>query len=359
MTIAQTAENNVANSITDIYAKLVERRNKEKEDRDAAKLLAKSEKPKDDVTTEKPLTKKQKKEAKIATWSEILIGLRGEDLDYIRPKKSKKKYKKWIDDDVDTALLFNKSKKKKKRNYNKEFEPELNMLKNLIADQNRFAMDLLKRWNTMAGPATKDAMPLNKNLIELAGVLNNARGNSLSTLREIGNVKKTIAELYFKQKKEDRESGTGNSFDSGDQGLMGAQFAQQLFAQSSSPAYSQPNSPGMDTPPSINDLDGERLSKQMFGPSSTPNVNDGIQDYDPSKWDGDGLSAGAAAFENTSHKFVVELHPDDTYKFKAVGDDGQEIVGPELPQRTIKTIDKEGLRALDDFNQVYDLEIIS
>ena len=78
------------------------------------------------------------------------------------------------------------------------------MLKNIVAEQNRFNADLQRRYSNAAGPNTRDAMPLNKNLVELAAVINSGRSNSLSLLREIGSIKKSISDLYMKQAKLDQ-----------------------------------------------------------------------------------------------------------------------------------------------------------
>ena len=171
-------------SVASIYSELLTKRKEEKEAKQEKKRqeeeLREQEKEANKKSENEPkLTKKEKREAEFDNWKEIIIGLTGDDLEYSSTKKSKKKYRKWIDDETESSILIPKTKKVKKKNYSKEFAPELQMLKNIVADQNKFTADLQKRFNTMAGPATKDAMPPNKTMVDLASVINAGRSNSL------------------------------------------------------------------------------------------------------------------------------------------------------------------------------------
>ena len=215
-------EKEVKNSISSIYASLLHKREEKRERKAEKKRLEKEEHREEEETSEEtPMSKKERRQAKLDAWKEVIIGLTGDDLDYVAPKKSRKKYKKWIDDEMENTITTEKPKKKKKRNYRKEFEPEINMLKNIVAEQNKFTVDLQKRYQHAAGPNTRDSMPLNKTLVELASVINASRSNSLGVLKEIGNLKKTIADLYMKQHKLDLDT-KGEGFDSQDLGLMGS-----------------------------------------------------------------------------------------------------------------------------------------
>jgi len=329
-------------TISSIYSELVNKRRADKEAKDEQKRLEKEAKrlEKEGSEEETPKTKKEKRQAELDAWNEIIIGLTGDDLDYIPKKKNKRKYKKWVGDELtENVVLKGKAQKKKKRNYNKEFEPELNMLKAVVADQNKFIADLQKRYQTAAGPNTKDAMPLNKNLIELAAVVNNARGNSLGLLREIGNIKRTIANLYMDQKNFDAKYGGLGSLESQDLGLMGSNIASSMFNPTGNPIYSAPTvDSNVPTMP----------SQEMV-----------FSRFDPSTWDGGGLVDDSTRFETMDKTIVVEWHKEsDIARFKAVDPSGNEIVGCPVPTCSIKTIDQNNKMAKDEFDQVYQVEVI-
>ena len=346
-------ETGVKKSISSIYASLLQKREEKRAEKEEKKRLKKEERMEEDIVEqeETPLTKKERRQAKLDAWKEVIIGLTGDDLDYTTPKKNKKKYKKWIDDEIGNTIVTEKPRKKKKRNYRKEFEPEINMLKNIVAEQNKFTVDLQKRYQHAAGPNTRDSMPLNKTLVELASVINASRSNSLGVLREIGNIKKTIADLYMKQHKLDADM-RGENFDGQDLGLMGSSIASSLFGDNSNQTptatggfSSQPITPS----PVVNSTPTVAPTQQMVFPK-----------FDPETWDAGGIGSGNAKFEAIPHTIVVEVHRDDQRaRFKAIRNDtGEELVGCPVPTCTIKSIDVKSKIAKDDFDQIYPIELV-
>lgn len=345
-----TTFENVQNSVASIYSELLNKRRIEKEIKEEKKRIEKETKRIDkglespESEDSKPISKKEKRAAEIESWRDIIVSLTGEDIDCIPPKKNKKKYKKWINEETgDNVILTSKPIKKKKKNYNKEFEPEINMLKALVADQNRFTADLQKRYQTAAGPNTKEASPLNKTLVELASVINNSRGNAYAVLREIGNLKHKIADLTMKQKKIDSEGGGGGS-DNTDLALFGSNVAANMFG----------GGRNFDNPP-IPAIGGEIPvpSQNMYQSQETKN-------FDPNTWDGGGIEDNVTKYESIPHTVMVEWHKErDVARFKAVRNDtGEELVDCPVPVCTIKAIDVNSKIAKDDFDQIYRLEII-
>ena len=354
-------EQEVKKSISSIYASLLQKREEKRERKAEKKRLKKEEESLEEreSSEETPMTKKEKRQAKIDAWKEVIIGLTGDDLDYVAPKKSKKKYRKWIDDEMENTILSEKPKKKKKRNYRKEFEPEINMLKNIVAEQNKFTVDLQKRYQHAAGPNTRDSMPLNKTLVELASVINASRSNSLGLLREIGNIKKTIADLYMKQFKLDQDS-KGEGFDSQDLGLMGSSIASSLFGDNGPSAVSS----SLAAPIVPGTVAATLIPNAPISPATNVTASTATQmvfpKFDPATWDGDGISSGNAKFEAIPHTVVVEVHQDSQKaRFKAVrNDNGEELMGAPVPTGTIKAIDLKTKIAKDDFDQVYPIELV-
>ncbi len=359
---------NMKDSVVSLYSSLLEKRQTERDARIEAKRIKDEEelvrKEAEKDPEEEKLSKKEKREKQFNEWQSVLVGLTGDDLEYTSNKKSKKKYKKWITDDIGTDFMNpEKPKKKKKKNYNKEFEPEINMLKASVADQNKFTIDLMKRYQTAAGPNTKDAMPLNKNLIELAGVINSSRQNSLGMLKEIGSLKKTIADLYFKQWKEDREAGNTNSGDSDDLALVGSDVMRTLFS-----SVGTTPTPSADVIPTSN-FDNSSYQNNNITQPAQPVVGEQIthiepmhssESFDPNSWDGAGIDNTTAIYEAMPHHVIVEYNAaSEQSRYVAINNNtGEEIPGCPVPTTPVKAMDLKKMIAKDDFDQVYQVKMI-
>lgn len=366
-----TNEEVVRTSIASIYSELLSKRKQEKEAKEEKKRLddelrkkEKHEKKyKEDGTK---LSKKERREAELDNWKQIIVGLTGDDLEYSDTKKSKKKYRKWINDENESSTLTPKPKKHKKKNYSKEFAPELQMLKTIVSDQNKFTADLQKRFNTMAGPATKDAMPPNKTMVDLASVINAGRSNSLGVLREIGNLKKVIAELYIKQRKEDLTNGN-TGFMPTDLALMGSSVASSLFADE--PLMQPTQQYQSNTNVNIqsytdNNLNNTPISAIAKPLSENMQQTQHIDDFDPSSWDGpDNLKINdSVKFETIPHTVVVEMNKDSgNLRFKAIHNEtGEELHECPIPTYDPKNlnINEKDLIAKGQFDETYKVQII-
>ena len=381
--ITNNTSENVCSSVASIYSELLSKRKQEKEAKEEKKRQEEElrEQEKESAKTNEDgtkLSKKERREAELDNWKEVIVGLTGDDLEYSSPKKSKKKYRKWIDDDTETPITTKKEKKFKKKNYSKEFAPELQMLKNIVADQNKFTMDLQKRFNLMAGPANKDAMPPNKTMVELASAINAGRSNSLGVLKEIGNIKKVIAELYLKQRKEDAANG-GASMGPVDLGLMGSNIASSMFSDDiMSPLVTgAPNYTGSSGSPSAVTVSSLSASPMDNTTSPTTNISSTntqpqviqssvpeITEFDPSSWNGpDNLVVNdSVKYETIPHSIVVEMNrTTNDMRFKAINNEtGEELVGCPVPTydtRNLK-INEKDMIAKGQFDETYKLEII-
>lgn len=364
-----TSSDEIRSSVTSIYSDILGKRQAEREarsfkrqqERELHEQEKEAKKRHEDGTKK---TKAERREEELEAWKEIIVGLTGDDLEYTSSKGKKKKYRKWITDD-DTPVLTPKPKKAKKKNYNKVFEPELNMLKTIVADQNRFTIDLQRRFQNAAGPATKDAAPLNKTLVELAAAVNASRNNSLGMLREIGNLKKTIADLYMKQKKMDDESSGNSGFNSTDVGLMGSNIANQLFGDVPSSAGVAGNAPMPQAPDSGNPYAEGPIIATATLTNPTPAASPvGIQEFDPSTWSGGPTLSpnNAVNFETIPHTVVVEWHKSENRaRFKAIRNDtGEELVGCPVPTSDPSklTFNEKDLTVKGEFDENYKLEIV-
>lgn len=362
-----TTSDDVRTSVASIYSDLLEKRRIEREEREERKRqereLRQQEKEESKLGENgTKLSKKERNEAALDNWKEVIVGLTGDDLEYSSPKKGKKKYHKWIDDEEgQNVVLTPKPKKVKKQNYQKQFEPELNMLKTIVADQNRFTADLQKRFNIAAGPATKDASIPSKTLVELASVINAGRANSLGVLREVGNLKKTIADLYMKQKKMDAESGS-SGFNTTDIGLMGSSIAASIFGDDQTPSQPTQQSGGYTQQAPVNQHPSSPVTySQPSAPGQVVEVQAEV--FDPETWEGPSLgSSSMVNFESIPHEVVVVLDKNNNEaKFKAIRTDtGAELNDYPVPTTDITKlkINEQDKTVKGEFDELYKLEIV-
>jgi hypothetical protein len=326
-------------TIGDIFERVKQKQKLEKETKEKLFSKQQDENTKEDELS--PLTKEEKIQANLNALESLAVEITGEDLEFDK-KKKKNKYKKWImgdDDDINSIRV--KQVKKKKLNYEKEFEPQLNMLRNLLAEQNKFRADLMKRFDLAAGPSNIRDAQMNKTIVDLATAISTAGNAALSTMKEIGTTKKTIAELIIKQRQLDSKFGGA---DSQDVGLMGSDIAAAILGKpTSSQQFLQP--------------------QQTQFPSTTqvqpPQDISVSRDFDPSTWNQDSFVSNHTKYEEIPHSFVVEWHPnEDKARFKAIDPDGNELKECPVPTFKIKNIDAERKIARDDFDQIYPLEIM-
>jgi len=325
----------------ELYASLVQRKlelDQMKAEEKRAAREAKDDSVSDDTFTQ-PLSRKEKQQRSLESFRDVVINLTGDDLEYVgkRPTK-RKKYGKWIDDDTDmNVILTDRPKKRKKTNYNKEFEPELNLLRSIVSDQQKLNADLARRVQALIGAMSKDSGPPSKTTVELVTALIGGRANSLSVIREIGNIKKTIANLII----DDRKNFDKSGFGSNDLTMLGSAVAQRDIVDSSRPSM-------------------------MFGndaPQSTPtSTSVSVSDFDPQSWGiGSDMISAHTKYEQVPTKTYVEYHPaDGNYRYRTINTDtNEEILDfPNPDAIKIKTFDESNLLARDEFDAIYELVIV-
>lgn len=330
---------NVSNSLYSLYNDMIRQREAKKEIKKQQKEESLSNNQ-DDQIDDRPLTRKEKSERAMNAWKDVISSITGDDLDYVPPKKKKNKYKKWIgEDDTGNSMLVDKPKRKKKVNYNKEFEYELNMLKNIVSAQNKFADDLEKRFRNMAGPNTKDSAPLNKTAVDLASSVTASRNGALSVIKEITGVKKTIAELTMKDKKLEQDGHGSSVTNMQDLDLLGSSIASRLEpAPIKKPSVSIYND---DTPSEIDNNVYDEIDNSV----------DIIDDIEISPF---------AKFDRVPTKTIVEYTPSESkYRFKTINNTtGEEIVDYPNPTFKITNFDEKNKVARDVFDTEYPLEYV-
>ena len=125
--------------------------------------------------------------------------------------RGKRKFK---GDSFDDLLRRKKKKKKKKKgemiDYNKEFEIEAALYKNLLQEQNRFTDSLQKEYDRLKS-AKSTARGISKTMTDLIENITQARSLSLQIVDKTVGLKKTTADLMMKQRKEFGASLENNS----------------------------------------------------------------------------------------------------------------------------------------------------
>jgi len=335
----------VSSSIYNIYSKLMADKAEKKEEKKRKKLEKKLEKK------EKKKSKQDKEEEyrnKLDKWEESLYNLTGDELEYTEKPKKKKKYTRWINEEDGTSNLIKKPKKKKKISHKKAFEKDIEIAQAFLSEQNKLNADLQKRFNLIAGPADKSAMPLNKTTVDLLSVLMSGRANSLGIIREIGNLKKISADLDIKQQQIDLKKYGDSEVDDTNLNLAGSDMLSSLF-NSSSGGY---NNRLLNTQQSSS----QDINNQQQSFDSIPSVNN-IND-----WEGPELESNYIKYENVPHKVVVERKSDTgDMRFKAIRQD----TGEEIPDYPLPTTDPSRLQINEEnkvvkgkFDELYPLEEI-
>lgn len=94
-----------------------------------------------------------------------------------------------------------KDKKDGPTDFNKKFEPQLRAYDRLAHDQEVFTRSLQDKYDQMDKAMAKSTYRgIPKNMTDLAGAITSARHEAMTIQKEIANIKKTAAELTFKEK---------------------------------------------------------------------------------------------------------------------------------------------------------------
>ena len=122
-----------------------------------------------------------------------------------------------------------KKKKKKKKegeltDYNKEFETDAKLIRNLLVEQTKFTDALQRRYNAMA-ETKSSARGVGKFTTDLIAAVNQARTLSMQLVEKQVNLKKTIADLTMKEKKEFGVKNNGEE----DMGLYSSRFLKEMI----------------------------------------------------------------------------------------------------------------------------------
>lgn len=225
-----------------------------------------------------------------------------------------------------------KDKKKKKKkdeltDFNKEFEPEMALLNNLLIEQTRFTDSLQQKYDRMENTKSS-ARGTGKFTTDLISSITSARQLSAHLIDKKIATKKTIYDLEMKERKE-----KNGGVDSEDMNNFAAKFLSDMITAN----------PNMST---------------AFGGYDIEDVDDAgmMNAVDNSIEDERGEEVSAyLKYENRNVRIKVEMNPDDIddYDFYAETDDGEEIYDYPLPEHTRLSLNRSTMIATDTYGKKY------
>jgi len=116
-----------------------------------------------------------------------------------------------IDEDIIDEQRRSYDKLKKEENpYKKEFAEELTLLYNLLDEMNKFGQDLEKKYKSLESSKVRG---ISKYTNDLIMSIISTKSNKLSVLKEIANIKKTIADLKIKMDAKNKATEGSSSLD--------------------------------------------------------------------------------------------------------------------------------------------------
>lgn len=225
--------------------------------------------------------------------------------------------------------IFSEKKKKKKKNkpneptdFNKEFEPEIALLNNLLQDQNKFVDSLQQKYDRMES-SKSSARGTGKFTTDLIAGINQARQLSAQLVDKKISTKKTIADLGMKERKE-----MGLGADSEDMNNFASQYLKGIIS----------SKPDMTT---------------SFGGYEIEDVDeDGLMNaIDSSVEDSRGSEVDAyLKYENRNVQIIAIFNPNDydDYEFIAEADDGEVILDYPLPDHNKLSLNTSTMIATDE-----------
>lgn len=236
--------------------------------------------------------------------------------------------------------LKKKKKKKKGKNepvdYKKEFAVESTLYNNLLKEQQKYVASLQKEYD--AFKSTKSSSRgFSKQMTDLMQNITSARSLSMQLIDKQVNIKKHIADLTLKQKRE-----LGGLGDDSDITAFGSQFIKDLLSNKQALA-SQQNSDV-----TIADYgDGDDL----FDDLNITHMNDDNYNERSSEVD------LYLKYENSNITIYASIHNDDPtdFNFIAKDEEGNVIDDYPLPERSRISVNRSTNIATDEFGDKYQI----
>ena len=235
-------------------------------------------------------------------------------------------------------LISGKKKKKKKEgkkdeiDYKKEFEPESFLYKNLLVEQTRFTEALQKEYDNIKSMKST-ARGSSKQITDLISNITNARSLSMQLIDKQVNIKKQVAELSMKQKKE-----LNGGIDGEDLSSFGANYLKNLL---NNRAVLYDNGNGT---PEVS----EYSEDEMFN-----NISNILDNDENAKRDDE--TELYLKYENRNVTVYVYIENDDVENYQLIAKDenGDEIFDYPLPNHTSIGVNRSTNIATDVYGKKY------
>lgn len=258
------------------------------------------------------------------------------------PKASKKKKKAFDAFELDKK----KKKKDKKKNgkpisHKKDFEPEMALLRNLQIDQAKFVDSLQKKYNQMEN-IKSTARGTGKFTTDLIESINQGRSLSMQLVDKIVSVKKTIADLEFKERK---EFGSNNT-EQQNLSNYASTYLKQVIDAGRNNIIGQPSYDG-----GYDDVSDDDIG-DIFD-----SINDSLGDSERSeeadkylKYENDGVEVEVVYNDNAADD-------EDKYYYIAKNKDGDVIDDYPLPEKNKLSINRSTGTATDMYGNKYKMTV--
>ena len=236
-----------------------------------------------------------------------------------------------------------KRKKKKKdkkgvKDYAKDFELEIQLLKNLQMDQDKFIQTLQKKYDQMENTKST-ARGVGKYTTDLINAITTSRSTSLQIIDKIISAKKTVADLDFKERKE-----FGNKDADGQNDL--ANYASNYLKQMISAGRNTILGNGDMSIEDLGDGDGDELFNSIEESLGDTGRSEDVEKY--LKYENDNIEVWVVWDDHCDDEDIREH-----YEFVALDEDGRFIPDYPLPEKTSITINRSTNIATDIYGNKY------
>lgn len=278
---------------------------------------------------EEKKSKEKKEEEEPDDWLSTIVNIKAPK----QNKKLKKKFEGFIRG-ANEEGEDKKGKKKKKggesTNYYKEFEPELNALKDLFNKQTKFSESLQQMYDEIGGKKAT-TRGIGKFTIDLMEAVSQSRTTTLSVLDKIIGTKKTISELTMKEKEKFGKK-TGSEFENN------AQFA-SAFLSKAIQGGRELSTANVPFDVGYSDLDGDDigdlLDSTLLGQERDPSVEAFLK------------------YENKGIDVYIMMDEEQNWNFIAEDPDGNLVDDYPLPKKGKMTFLTDMGKAIDEYGQEY------
>ena len=248
-----------------------------------------------------------------------------------------KTHKNYRNSDVFDFLHGESGKKKKKKKKEKEgpkdyyddFAPEIGLMRNMLEDATKFTDSLQKRYYALESTKSS-ARGVGKFTTDLISSINQSRSVSSQLLNNITSLKKSMADLNMKERK---EAAAANGGDGEDLSNFSASFLRKLIQQDRSDAAMYG-----DAVPISGDEDDifDNISELLADNGRSDEVDKYLK------------------YENRNVELVAYVDPDtDAYEIKAIAEDGEELYDYPIPEVERMDINHSTEIATDEYHTRY------